>query len=125
MGLEPLRAATESAASAMTDFFAGQHHVPSISLIDGEAFFGAILGAWLVASIQRNKRLWTRIGTLILSTGVGYLFTPMALQLAPFLTTGGAAFGCALVIIPISIKAMFWVRKADLWEILKRLKGEK
>lgn len=120
---DDLQAITESITSMLTEFTTDPSLIPA--LVDGEALFGALLGAWLVTSIQRNKTLGQRLGSLLLSTGVGYLFMPMALQIAPFITKGGAAFGCALVIIPISIKIMLWLRKADLWEILRRIRGGK
>lgn len=97
----------------------------AIPIIDGESLFGAILGAWLITSIKKDLKAWQRIGSLSLSAGVGYVFTPMALQAIPFATNGGAAFVCALVIIPISIKVMVWVEKADLWEIFRRIKGQR
>lgn len=96
-----------------------------VPAIDGEALFGALLGAWLVASTKQNLKVWQRMGSLLLSAGVGYLFAPMALRMAPFLTSGGAAFGCALVVIPISIKAMVWVEKSNLWDIVRRFKGDR
>lgn len=95
----------------------------AVPLIDGHALFGALLGAWLVTSTKHDLKAWQRVASLLLSAGVGYLFGPVALSAAPFLTSGGAAFGCALVVIPISIKAMVWVEQTDLWEIVRRLKG--
>ncbi|RZI25018.1 hypothetical protein EUX58_12640 [Pseudomonas sp. 770NI] len=97
--------------------------VTAVPIIDGGALFGAILGAWLVTSVKRDLKVWQRLGSLFLSAGVGYLFAPMALKAAPFITNGGAAFVCALVIIPISIKLMVWVEKADIWEIWRRIRG--
>jgi hypothetical protein len=95
----------------------------AVPLIDGNALFGAVLGAWLVTSIKKDLKAWQRVGSLLLSSGVGYLFAPIALNLAPMLTSGVAAFTCALVVIPISIKAMVWVERADLLDILRRLRG--
>ena len=110
-------------SSAVTGLLMGLGLATAMPVIDGEALFGAILGAWLVTSTKRDLKVWQRLGSLFLSAGVGYLFAPMALQLVPFVTSGGAAFGCALIIIPISIKAMVWVEKADFWEILRRIRG--
>jgi hypothetical protein len=91
--------------------------------IDGEALFGAALGAWLVTATRKNFKAWQRMGSLLLSAGVGYLFTPVTLPFAPFLTSGVAAFLCALMVIPISIKTMQWIDDANLGEIIRRLKG--
>lgn len=103
--------------------------------IDGHALFGAMLGAWLVSSsrrkldawmlVSRKRRLkaWQRAGSLLLSAGVGYLFTPLILSLAPSLSSGVGAFIAAVVVIPISIKVMVWLDTADLKEIVQRWRG--
>ena len=99
---------------------------------DGNALFGAILGAWLISSSRRRLRawlvtnsrqqlkLWQQVGSLFLAAGVGYLFTPLMLSLAPFLSSGVAAFVAAVVVIPISIKVMLWLDAADLKDIFQR-----
>ncbi|RMT70246.1 hypothetical protein ALP29_03494 [Pseudomonas syringae pv. avii] len=110
-------------SSAATGMLMGLGLGVTLPIIDGEALFGAILGAWLVTSLKKNLKVWQRLGSLIISAGVGYLFAPIALPFASFLTIGGAAFGCALVIIPISIKAVVWVEEADIWEIWRRIRG--
>lgn len=91
--------------------------------IDGEALFGAALGAWLVTTTRSNFKAWQRIGSLLLSAGVGYLFTPVALPLAPFLTGGVTAFLCALIVIPLSIKVMQWIDGVGIGEIIRHLRG--
>lgn len=88
--------------------------VATLPAIDGEALFGASLGAWLVTTTRINFKAWQRIGSWLLSAGVGYLFTPVALQMTPFLTAGVTAFFCALIVIPISIKVMQWIDGAGL-----------
>lgn len=110
-------------SSTITGLLMGLGLATAVPIIDGEALFGAVLGAWLVTSTKQNLKAWQRVGSLMLSAGVGYLFAPMALRLTPVLTHGGAAFACALVIIPLSIKAMVLVEKAELGDILRRLKG--
>ncbi|MNW67249.1 hypothetical protein D3C74_458090 [compost metagenome] len=92
-------------------------------VIDGEALFGATLGAWLVTTTRGNFKAWQRIGSWLLSAGVGYLFVPVAQPLAPFLTAGVTAFLCALLVIPISIKLMQWIDGAGLGDILRHLRG--
>ncbi|MNP09918.1 hypothetical protein D3C76_1020460 [compost metagenome] len=99
--------------------------IATLPSIDGEALFGASLGAWLVITTRADFKTWQRIGSWLLSAGVGYLFTPVALPLAPFLTQGVTAFLCALIIIPISVKLMQWVDGAGLGEIIERLKGRR
>lgn len=97
--------------------------IATLPSIDGEALFGAALGAWLVTTTRSNFKAWQRMGSWLLSAGVGYLFTPVALQVTPFLTTGVTAFFCALVVIPISIKIMQWIDGAGLGEIIRHFRG--
>jgi hypothetical protein len=97
--------------------------IATLPAIDGEVLFGASLGAWLVTTTRTNFKAWQRIGSWLLSAGVGYLFTPVALPLTPFLTAGVTAFLCALVVIPISIKLMQWIDGAALGEIVRHLRG--
>ncbi|WP_130906080.1 MULTISPECIES: putative holin [unclassified Pseudomonas] len=97
--------------------------ISTLPSIDGEVLFGASLGAWLVTTTRSNFKAWQRIGSWLLSAGVGYLFTPVALPMVPFLTVGVTAFLCAMVVIPISIKLMLWIDGAGLGDILKHLRG--
>lgn len=95
----------------------------AMSAIDIEVMIGASLGAWLIMSSKRNASISQRVTTFFLSAGAGYLFAPMAMQIAPVFTAGGAAFGCALIVVPISIKVHVWIKQADLPELIKRLRG--
>lgn len=114
---------TDSTYNSISGLLLGLGVATTLPPIDGGALFGATLGAWLVTTTRKNFKAWQRIGSLLLSAGVGYLFTPVTLPLAPFLTSGVAAFLCALMIIPISIKAMQWIDSANLEEIIRHLKG--
>lgn len=99
---------------------------------DSHALFGALLGAWLVHRTRHRLKVWMRVGlhnslkpwqrmgTLLLSAGVGYLFTPLLLSFAPFLSSGVAAFVAAVVVIPISVKVMFWLDDVELKDLLQR-----
>ncbi|MCI3908856.1 phage holin family protein [Pseudomonas viridiflava] len=110
-------------SSTISGLLVGLGLASAAPIIDGDALFGAVLGAWLVTSTKHNLKPWQRVGSLLLSSGVGYLFAPTALRLAPVLTSGGAAFACALLVIPISIKSMVWIERTDLVEILRRIRG--
>ncbi|RRV04446.1 hypothetical protein EGJ27_21665 [Pseudomonas sp. v388] len=110
-------------SSTVTGLLLGLGLANAGPIVDDDALFGAVLGAWLVTSTKQNLKPWQRIGSLLLSSGVGYLFAPTASYLAPILTSGGAAFACALIVIPISIKSMMWIERTDLIEILRRLRG--
>ena len=95
----------------------------AMSAIDIEVMIGASLGAWLIMNSKRNAGISQRVTTFFLSAGAGYLFAPMAMQIAPVFTAGGAASGCALIVVPISIKVHVWIKQADLPELIKRLRG--
>lgn len=91
---------------------------------DLETLFGAGLGACLVVSVRRPLKGWQTLCSLAMSAGVGVLFTPLAVVFVPQLTQGVAAFICALVVIPLSIKLMVWVEQLDLRELVRRSKGQ-
>ncbi|UVJ43135.1 phage holin family protein [Pseudomonas sp. LS1212] len=114
---------TEPASTSISSLYLGLGLASFIPLINGDALFGALLGAWLVASTRQSLKAWQRMGSLLLSAGVGYLFTPLVLSMASFLSSGVAAFVGAVVVIPISIKVMVWLDGADLREVFQRLRG--
>lgn len=114
---------TDSAYSGISGLLLGIGVATTLPSLDGEALFGAALGAWLTTTTRNNFKAWQRIGSLLLSAGVGYLFTPVALPLAPFLTSGVTAFLCALIVIPISIKLMLWIDGVGIAEIIRHLRG--
>lgn len=100
--------------------------VPALlPLFDGDALFGALLGGWLVTTTQQDLGVWQRLTSLLLSAGVGYLFTPVAQPLLPVLSNGAAAFFCAMLVIPVSIKIMHWTHAADLQDIIHKLRGRR
>ncbi|WP_404936625.1 hypothetical protein [Pseudomonas aeruginosa] len=55
---------------------------------------------------EQDLKAWSRLLSLILPTCVGYLFADVALARVPWLTNlAFSAFVCALVVIPLSLKA--------------------
>ncbi|WP_371365471.1 putative holin [Pseudomonas sp. QL9] len=106
----------------LTSTALGQGVATALS-VDGAALFGAILGAWLVASVKRDLKPWQRIGSMTLSTGMGYLFAEVMQKAFPILGSGPAAALGAVVIVPIGIKLMVWVEKSSLFDILGRVRG--
>ncbi|MBC2677199.1 hypothetical protein IFT75_17825 [Pseudomonas sp. CFBP 8758] len=84
---------------------------------------GAALGACLVISRQQGASCTRKLTNLLLSAGVGLLFAPMVHDQVPQLTGGIAAFGCALLVIPLSVKLRDWVRRLDIEDILRRFRG--
>lgn len=114
---------TDPASSSVHGLYIGLGLASLLPLIDVDALFGAVLGGWVLTSARRHFKAWQHLGSFLLSTGVGYLFMPVVLPLAPMLSHGVAAFICALMIVPLSIKVMIWVDGADLLDILQRFRG--
>ena len=93
------------------------------SWLSFDDLMGAVLGACLVVSQQRARSAERRLCDLLMAIGVGLLFAPMAEAHIPQLTRGIAAFGCALLVIPLSLKLRAWVRRLDIEQILRRFRG--
>lgn len=114
---------SDPTSASLSSLFVGMGLAASLPSVDGDMLFGAVLGAWLVASTRGFLKAWQRMGSLFLSAGVGCLFTPLMRSIAPFFSNGEAAFIGAVVVIPIVIKVMIWLDGADLRDIIQRLRG--
>lgn len=100
--------------------------------LDPHVLLGSLLGALLVSLARGRMKVWLMLGAgtrlsvrksallVVLSAGVGYLFEPLMLSLAPMLSSGMAAFSAAVVVIPISLKIMIWLDALDLRELILR-----
>ncbi|WP_315807477.1 putative holin [Pseudomonas sp. C9-3] len=90
---------------------------------DLQVLFGALLGAWLITGTQANLKPWLRVLSLLPPATLGYLFAEGALTRFPALTTPAfSAFACALLGIPLSLKAVKWLNELDFNEILRRIR---
>lgn len=96
---------------------------PSSFWMSFDTLAGAILGGCLVVSRQTATRAKRQLCSLLMAVGVGLLFAPLAEAHIPQLTRGVAAFGCALLVIPLSLKLRNWVRQLDIEQILRRFRG--
>ncbi|MDU9401966.1 hypothetical protein RTH46_05600 [Pseudomonas sp. zfem004] len=100
---------------------------------DGHVLFSALLAALLVSvtgnrSIPRSSSRLARRKKLLLvfvTVGVGQVFEPLVLSLAPMLSRGMAAFVAAVVVIPISLKVMDWLDTLDLRELVERWRSRR
>lgn len=116
----------ELISTRLATLFSSTAAATVVTNFDGHALFGAFLGAWLVASTRRRLKGLQRLGWLLLTSGVGYLFMPLVLSLsAPVFSSGVAAFVASVVVIPISIKVMVWLDTVDLREILQRWRRDR
>ncbi|QXH49753.1 hypothetical protein KSS94_17590 [Pseudomonas fakonensis] len=96
--------------------------------VDGHVLFAALLGALLVSAARdrlitdtsRRLTLAKKLLLVFVTVGVGHLFEPLVLTLAPVLSRGMAAFVAAVVVIPISLKVMIWLDSLDPRELIQR-----
>ncbi|MEH6565296.1 MAG: putative holin [Halopseudomonas sp.] len=96
--------------------------------LDGNALFGAIIGAALIAVNQRDMKAWQRLLGLLLSIGAGYVSAAEIVTQTPITRTAPAAFIGAVLVVPVALKALEVIEKTDFASLvpgwLKRGKGE-
>ena len=95
------------------------------NIVNNPMFWGAFLGAWLVASSRKNKNIFKKMASFLLSVSVGYLFSPVALIYLPVIPPGVCGFICALVVIPLSRKLTDWIQVTDIVDLIRRFRGGK
>ncbi|QXH45171.1 hypothetical protein KSS93_20145 [Pseudomonas xanthosomatis] len=96
--------------------------------VDGYVLFAALLGALLVFAARdrlagrasRRPKVGRSLLLVFVTVGVGHLFEPLVLSLAPMLSRGMAAFVAAVVVIPVSLKVMDWLESLDPQDIIQR-----
>ncbi|MFV3402346.1 MULTISPECIES: hypothetical protein [Pseudomonas] len=95
---------------------------------DGYVLFAALLGALLVSAARdrlitdksRRLTLAKKLLLVFITVGVGHLFEPLVLSVAPILSRGMAAFVASVVVIPISLKIMVGLDSLDPRELIQR-----
>ncbi|PBK04014.1 hypothetical protein CNQ84_11720 [Pseudomonas abyssi] len=99
-----------------------------IPQLDGNALFGAIIGAALIAVNQRDLKAWQRMLGLLISIGAGYVSAAEIVTQTPITRTAPAAFLGAVLVVPVALKALEVIEKTDFASLvpgwLKRGKGE-
>lgn len=88
--------------------------------VDGNALMGAVLGAALVALTKKDFKPWQRIGSLVFSALVGYMFSAEVVAQTPLTDTSTGGFYGALLIVPIALKLVAYVDKIDAEALIKR-----
>ncbi|MFJ4349084.1 hypothetical protein [Pseudomonas sp. NPDC089401] len=95
---------------------------------EGKVLLGALLGA-LFVTVTRGQMIFagrrrlsfgSKCMLVFLVLGVGYLFGPLIKGLVPMLSRDMSAFVAAVVVIPLSLKAMVWLDAVNLSELAKR-----
>lgn len=96
--------------------------------LDGNALFGAIIGAALIANAQRDLKAWQRCTGLLVSVGAGYVSAPEIVAQSPITQTGPGGFVGAVLVVPLALKALELIEKTDFAALvpawIKRGKGE-
>jgi hypothetical protein len=96
--------------------------------LDGNALFGAIIGAGLIALNQKDLKPWQRILGLLVSVGSGYVSASEIVAQSPITQTGPGGFVGAIVVVPIALKVLELIEKTDFAALApawwKRGKGE-
>jgi len=110
-------------SAAATTFVSGAVLSHILPLIDANAAFGAVIGAALVGSTNKDLPAWKRFGSFLFSAMCGYGAAGeiVARELAKqsFLP----ALVGALVIVPLSLKIVAAIPDFDLGAALRRWLG--
>lgn len=81
--------------------------------LDGNALFGAIIGAALIAMHQSDIKPWQRILGLLISACVGYVSASEIVTQTPITQTGPGGFVGAIIVVPLALKALELIQKTD------------
>lgn len=96
--------------------------------MDGNALFGAIIGAAVIAMSQRDLKAWQRCAGLLVSVGAGYVSAPEIVAQTIIKQTGPGGFVGAILVVPIALKALEVIEKTDFASFVpdwfKKGKGE-
>lgn len=95
-----------------------------LPFVNGDALFGAVIGAAFIAFYTQNVSYKKRIGTFLLSTAIGYLLEPELVNRTPIDSHSTAAFAIALVAIIVLQKIIAWLESASLQDICNTIRGK-
>lgn len=91
--------------------------VSLLPFVNGDALFGAVIGAAFLAYTQVSLSHGKRVFSLLLSIGLGYVLAPEISRRTG--VTSQAVISCftSMFALPVLIKVMKWVNKSTLTEI--------
>ncbi|MHA3078827.1 putative holin [Acinetobacter sp. ANC 3791] len=95
-----------------------------LPFVNGDALFGAIIGAAFIAFFSKNLDYKNRLAYFLLSSAIGYLLSPEVVNRTSIDSHATAAFAISLVAIILLQKAMAWLHAATLSEIFSLLSGK-
>lgn len=91
--------------------------------LDGNALFGAIIGAALIALNQKDLKAWQRLLGLLVSVGAGYVSAGEIVAQTPITQTGPGGFVGAILVVPIALKVLALVERMELSDVQAFLQG--
>lgn len=91
--------------------------------LDGNALFGAIIGAALIALNQKDLKAWQRLFGLLISVGAGYVSAAEIVTQTPITQTGPGGFVGAILVVPIALKVLAVVERMELSDVQAFLQG--
>ena len=91
--------------------------------MDGNALFGAIIGAALIALNQKDLKAWQRLLGLLVSVGAGYVSAGEIVAQTPITQTGPGGFVGAILVVPIALKVLAVVERMELSDVQAFLQG--
>ena len=91
--------------------------------MDGNALFGAIIGAALIALNQKDLKAWQRLLGLLVSVGAGYVSAGEIVAQTPITQTGPGGFVGAILVVPIALKVLAVVERMELSDVQGFLQG--
>lgn len=91
--------------------------------LDGNALFGAIIGAALIALNQKDLKAWQRILGLLVSVGSGYVTAGEIVAQTPITQTGPGGFVGAIIVVPIALKVLAMIEKLERSDVQAFLQG--
>ncbi|MBU3120795.1 MULTISPECIES: putative holin [Acinetobacter] len=97
--------------------------VSLLPFINGNALLGAVLGAAFIATYEKNLTALSRLRTMLLSTGIGYLLAPEITSRTFITSDATAALITSTFSLFILIKAVDWVKASKLSDLWKAFRG--
>lgn len=94
-----------------------------LPFVNGDALFGAVIGAAFIAFYTQNVSYKKRITSFIFSTLIGYLLAPEVVNRTAIDSHSTAAFIVSLVAIVLLQKILTWLEGASLQDIWNALRG--
>lgn len=94
-----------------------------LPFVNGNALLGAVFGAALFATSRKELTPLSRLVTMLLATGIGYVLTPEITANTVISNDATAAMAAAVVSLPILLKIIDWIDQTKLSEILNKFRG--